>query len=632
MLRPFLHRFCLVLFAFASLASLFTFAQIRPARVLAGSCAEDANNLVRNGTMKRAKPNAYGVVAKRWRAFVIGAARPNFENADGEGYDPNGSQYIWRDLGAWDAGLYQKVKTLTPGETYHFWMVWGQALHDMRGDNARASLINRQIGIDLTGGTDPTSPNVQWTTPYLGGGGFNRAEWHLYFTAPASPVTFFLRAQNGHLDGRNKVFFDTACLYPTNDAPTSTPWVPTAAPTEIPNAIDDTASNIRYSKGWEMASDPNASADTFHFARGVTGATVSLRYDFSGTAVTIRYIGWTNRGIANVFIDGVKVGAIDQYAPSITYNLSKTFGNLSAGAHVLKMKNAGEKNPSARDSYIVLDMLQVRSEVNCIPVAPQVQRVASKQKRANAPAVTPASKSKRPRPFGLADPAADPPSDPSVIWDPRLPGLNVSLEPAAVADGTLYWKLIRAEYEDALQAEGRHNMYYVLTDEQGNRAADQLVWQAWPEDAASTRTNADGTADIPMWSNYWPQNGPGPYDGYVGDFPSDVVRGMGLPGNNHVDFILHFQKTIKHTSDVVTATPTASETVVATATPTATGTPQPTFTPTETFTPTATDTPQPTFTPTRTHTPRPTYTPTFTETPQPTFTPTLICLTPTTTP
>jgi hypothetical protein len=187
--------------------------------------------------------------------------------------------------------------------------------------------------------------------------------------------------------------------------------------------------------------------------------------------------------------------------------------------------------------------------------------------------------------------------------------------------------LIRADYEDGLQSGGNHNMYYNVTDQQGTPVANQTVWQAWPGDSTGTQTRSDGTADIAMWANYWPQNGPGPYDGYVGDLPSDVVRGMGLPGNNHVDFILYFRKTVKSVDGTATPTftPTDSFTSTPTFTPTGTFTNTPTAIPTNTFTNTPTPTtttfasPTQTFTPTATSdaTNTPTLTPTSTPTPRP---------------
>jgi YVTN family beta-propeller protein len=205
----------------------------------AGSCAEDPNDLLLNGTMAGGPPNQYGVVAAHWNAFVVGPNVPNFENADNEGWDPNGSQYIWADAETFDAGIYQKVTNLTPGQTYRFWIVWGQTLHDVGGINNRTTGIDRHIGVDLTGGTNPLSPSLQWTVPYTGGSGFNRIEWNFYFNATGSTATFFLRSINYLTTGRNKVFFDTACLFPATGSPTTTPWAtpgssPTATSTRTP--------------------------------------------------------------------------------------------------------------------------------------------------------------------------------------------------------------------------------------------------------------------------------------------------------------------------------------------------------------------------------------------------------------
>lgn len=433
------HRPLLFPALVAVLVSVLAFTLYRPLLVSAGSCAEDAGNLLKNGSMAPANPNVDGV-SMHWRAFVVGNSVPRFENADNEGYDPGGSQYIYRDFNTWDAGIYQTVTNLVPGKTYHYWLVWGQALHDVNGSNARSTLINRQIGVDVEGKTNPTAASVRWSVPYFGGGGFNRPEWHLYFTAKTATATFFLRAQNGHPDYRNKVFFDTACLYPASGAPTSTPWVPTGIPvtvtpfpsvTPIPGAVNDTSANIKYSRAWLQASDPLASGSTYHYARGKKGASVSFSYDFVGTEITIWYAGYKNRGKAKVMVDGVKVGVMDQYSKKLKYRQSQTFGHLAPGPHTLKVKSNGAKNVNATDSYIILDALQVSALTAAVP--------------------TPTRHLPRARPFALADPPAPTPDDPSVIWDARLPGLNVSLEPAQVDAGTAYWKLIRAEYEDSFQ-------------------------------------------------------------------------------------------------------------------------------------------------------------------------------------
>lgn len=612
--KKFLQRTLLFIILTALGLSTFSALLLSPARVTAASCAEEGGNLLQNGTMAGDPVDTPGVVANNWTPFVNHANELNYEIASNEGYDPNGSQYIWSDYGTWDAGIYQKVNNLVPGQTYHFWMVWGQSLHDIAGNNARSTLINRQIGVDLRGKSNPNAARIRWSVPYFGGGGFNRPEWHLVFTARKSTATFYVRAQNGHTDGRNKVFFDTACLYPAGGMQTSTPWatprfsptpsntpLPTATP--IPNAIQDTDPNIVYNVPWQSVNDSLANNGTYHTARGQFRKGVSARYNFVGTKIKLYYVANSNHGKAKVFIDGVAVGVIDQYAPNITYALEQTFENLAPGAHTLKIKNAGGKNSSASDSYITLDALEFESGATTYlgrniaqRVTPTPQRARSKKTPTPAPRLIP---------FAKANPAADPPDDPTVIWDARLPELNVYLEPANVPPGALYWKLIRADYHDPFQHGGDfggdHNMFYVITDQDGNRIVNQKVWQSWPDDATSAFTDARGIGDIAMWANYWPQNGPGPYNGYVDGLPSDVVRGMGLPGNNHVSFVLYFQKTVKGDS----ASPTNTLTPTATATATATEVPlsaTPTATVIATSTPPA---PSPTTAPSRTPLPPP---------------------------
>lgn len=406
--------------------------------VSAGSCAEDSRNLLKNGSMAPGAPNSFGVVAQNWNAFVVGSTVPHFENAGNEGYDPGGSQYIYRDFNAWDAGVYQTVPNLAAGQIYHYWLVWGQSLHDVLGSNERSTLINRQIGVDVTGGTNPNAPTVKWSVPYFGGGGFNRPEWHLYFKAKGATATFFLRAQNGHLDYRNKVFFDVACLYPASGAATSTPWVPTSLPstntpfpsiTPIPGAVNDTSAKIKYGGAWVQGVDPLTSGFTYHYARGAKGAAVSFLYNFKGTDITIWYVSFKNRGKAKVLIDGVKVGVLDQYSAQLQYGQKQTFGSLAPGPHTLKVKNNGAKNADATDSYIILDALQSSTQTAALPFEKNIsQRVTPTPAPKDAPApLTPTRPSPRVRPFLQANPLAPTPSDPSVIWDPRLPGLNVSL-------------------------------------------------------------------------------------------------------------------------------------------------------------------------------------------------------------
>src|SRR5581483_1238727 len=80
--------------------------------------------------------------------------------------------------------------------------------------------------------------------------------------------------------------------------------------------------------------------------------------------------------------------------------------------------------------------------------------------------------------------------------DPRLAALNVRVEYANVKPGEAYWKLIRAEYQDASQAGGNHHMIYALLDDKGKPVLVQRVFQGLADIQADSFTDAFGRAKI----------------------------------------------------------------------------------------------------------------------------------------
>ena len=152
-------------------------------------------------------------VAANWNEFVFSGA-PIFEHVDNEQIDPNGSQYIWEDTYTFDAGVYQTVKGLTPGLYYNFWLGYALTAYDP-GDqkNHHNDLIGRQVGIDLSGGTNPSSSNVQWGNTFWDGSrAVNIADLNMVFPAQSPSATIFLRAINTNTDVRSKVWFDAVCM------------------------------------------------------------------------------------------------------------------------------------------------------------------------------------------------------------------------------------------------------------------------------------------------------------------------------------------------------------------------------------------------------------------------------------
>lgn len=187
-----------------------------PQRVFAltNPCGTDPNNLITNGSMAAGGPDPG--VANYWHRFVLGGA-PTFAHVDNEQIDPNGSQYIWESAAAFDAGIYQTVTGLTPGQYYHFWWGYALAAYDSgTGSNQRGNWIGRQLGVDLTGGTNPLAASVIWGSVFWNGqAALNIPDLSRTFPAQTSQATFFLRAINTDTRYTNKVWIDSICMEPT---------------------------------------------------------------------------------------------------------------------------------------------------------------------------------------------------------------------------------------------------------------------------------------------------------------------------------------------------------------------------------------------------------------------------------
>jgi hypothetical protein len=178
-----------------------------------------------------------------WKPFKISSPGPNIWKHPTEGWPKGPSLWIYGDAIPFDGGVYQVV-VVTPGHGYHFEVAWavvrhgGVAVHD-------SSRLIRQVGIDPVGGTDPLSPNVQWSGEYAGSGKF-APELAIDQYARGNHITLFLRAKNNYADQRAEVFFDTATLTENPGMPPIVVAQPT--PTYAPTAtarIPATSSPVR---------------------------------------------------------------------------------------------------------------------------------------------------------------------------------------------------------------------------------------------------------------------------------------------------------------------------------------------------------------------------------------------------
>jgi hypothetical protein len=170
---------------------------------------------------------------------------------------------------------------------------------------------------------------------------------------------------------------------------------------------------------------------------------------------------------------------------------------------------------------------------------------------------------------------------PTLDWDSRLDGLNVTYQPAADCSAGC-WRLESAQYEDESESGGNHNIYGRMRDENGTLLVNATWYVAWPDGTSPpiyTKPEPDWS-DFPINACYYPDQGQaGGYRAYAGnnETQSDKVSGMGLPYCWHVNFKLIWQWQPAGAEPTQTATQVPTET--------ATETPLPDSTPTITATP-----------------------------------------------
>ena len=203
------------------------------AQVVADDGCNTPGNLTYNCNFDRFVDGGNGwLVPEGWAAWVL-MGSPAFD-VDDHGSAPGApAQRIWSDGGVWTAGLFQQVQ-VTPGKWYEAKIDWAAPNVDQ---------IERKVGIDPTGGTDPGSPEIVWGTssweqvrmPDLRSTAFAKGE----------KVTVFVWTHHGLSYGADQVFIDAVTLVerpdlapptpePTPTSPPPTPKPPTNTPPPAP--------------------------------------------------------------------------------------------------------------------------------------------------------------------------------------------------------------------------------------------------------------------------------------------------------------------------------------------------------------------------------------------------------------
>ena len=148
-----------------------------------------------------------------WSAFVL-SGDPVFYQDD-HTYFGGPNLTMWSVGGTFKAGIYTQVQ-VTPGAGYRASISWG-------APNA-PDLFGRQLGIDPTGGTDPTAATVIWGPMHWGEGrilNYPPPDVNIDVRARAvnGTVTVFFLTDHPQSSGDNLILVDAIALYPDESAP-----------------------------------------------------------------------------------------------------------------------------------------------------------------------------------------------------------------------------------------------------------------------------------------------------------------------------------------------------------------------------------------------------------------------------
>jgi hypothetical protein len=148
-------------------------------------------------------------------------------------------------------------------------------------------------------------------------------------------------------------------LYALRPAGASLPGDTDAIPrvTVPPGRYDDADPRIALNAAWTRDTQfPDADQHTLSYSN-IPGASASLL--FHGRAVTYVYTRASNRGIAEVWIDGVRRDRPDLYSPGTVWRSQSQYEGLGDGDHTIEIRITGERNPRANNCFVDLDGLVV---------------------------------------------------------------------------------------------------------------------------------------------------------------------------------------------------------------------------------------------------------------------------------
>ncbi len=201
------------------------------------SCGQPGNltyNCNFDHFVDRSEGGSTRIVPDGWIPWVT-MGNPAFDRDDHGSAPGAPAQRIWSDGGAWTAGLYQQVP-VAQGRGYVARIDWAAP---------NAPDIERRLGIDPLGGTDPMSPSVVWGSSSWED--TRMPDLHVSAYAQAPTITVFVWTHHPISHGADQVFLDAVTLVedPTMPSPTPKPSLtPNPSPTPTRSSPTRTPSPV----------------------------------------------------------------------------------------------------------------------------------------------------------------------------------------------------------------------------------------------------------------------------------------------------------------------------------------------------------------------------------------------------
>jgi subtilisin family serine protease len=220
-------------------------------------------------------------------------------------------------------------------------------------DLAKGDTITLNLSSKATNGNDfdlylygPNSPTVDyWADNYVdevaGSNAYDTSNETITYTADVAG-TYYIDVNNGYRSGP----YNLNVEYKRASQSTT-------------KIVEENDPQVTYSGSWTTSTSSVHSGGT---AKVNSTAGSYAQLTFNGTGIKVLSYTSSNRGKADIYIDGTLSQTVDLYSSTVKYQTPIfEVNNLTNGAHTIKIVNTGQKSSASSGIYIALDAFVVET-------------------------------------------------------------------------------------------------------------------------------------------------------------------------------------------------------------------------------------------------------------------------------